>query len=236
MSTRQSATRPVLGRRRFAMAGGVAAALLALGSVPRHLLAAGAGHAATVAALRRGVQGETGAHRRYVLFGRLAKEDGYRGLAYLYTALASSELIHAQHYDRVLAKLGVPPAEVDPVEVPTGSAKDNLIYAAEREFKSIEETYPALLAEVETEGYADAVSAVRYAWASHQQHLEIITKIRRWSPSFFETVARRIDEGTDRYYVCQVCGATVTAQPTSACPVCDQPAAAYKLIPPDRFY
>lgn len=169
-------------------------------------------------------------------FGQLARDDGYKGLAYLYTALATSELIHAQNYNRVLSTLGELPVQPEVEKVPTGSAKENLIYAAERELNSIEKTYPKLLRLVEPEGHQDAVSVVGYSWASHKQHLDIIEKIRRWSPSFFESVARKIDEGTDRYYVCQVCGSMVTEIPSGACPVCAEASSNYRLIAPDRFF
>ena len=143
-----------LSRRQFVMAASVIGGLLSLGIRPSHLAAALATYPATIVALKKGVIAETNAHRRYVLFGRLAKADGYKGLAYLYTALATSELIHAQNYNKVLATLGELPFEPDIPEVPVGTTKENLIYAAEREVNSIENTYPDLLRLVEGEGGA----------------------------------------------------------------------------------
>ena len=37
----------------------------------------------TVSALQEGYKAEIGAYRRYVLFGRLAREDGYASIAYI---------------------------------------------------------------------------------------------------------------------------------------------------------
>ncbi len=226
---------PGFSRRQFIMAASAMAVLLPFGLRPHRLAVAAIAFAESIAALKKGVAAETTAHRRYVLFGRLAKADGYKGLAYLYTALATSELIHAQNYNRVLATLGELPVEPEVGEVPVGTAKENLIYAAEREVNSIENTYPDLLRLVEAEGHANAISAVRYSWASHKQHRDIIKKIRRWSPSFFETVARKIGENTDRYYICQICGSTVTEAPEDTCPVCKEPPGVYRLIAPDRL-
>ena len=224
-----------LERRRFVL---VAGALGLLGSiaVPYCPAAFAADFAHSIASLKKGVATETAAHRRYVAFGRHAKRDGYNGLAYLYTALATSELIHAQNYTRVLATLGELVDEPEAAEIPLGTAKENLIYAADRELNSIEKTYPALLKAVDAEGHSDAIAVIQYSWASHKQHLDIIEKIRRWSPSFFESVAKKIDEKTDRYYVCQVCGSTVTAIPEDACPVCKEATSKYRIIPHDRFF
>lgn len=225
-----------LGRRHFVHVAGTLG-LLGLIEMPFCRMAeAKDEYVNSIAALKKGVAAETAAHRRYVEFGQHAKHEGYRGLAYLYTALATSELIHAQNYTRVLATLGELIGEREAATIPVGTAKENLIYAAERELNSIEKTYPDLLQAVEAESHADAIAVVQYSWASHKQHLDIIEKIQRWSPSFFESVARKIDEKTDRYFVCQVCGSTVTEIPEDACPICKEPASKYRLIPHDRFF
>ncbi len=222
-------------RRRFLHTGSAFALVGAL-EIPFGLLARAAGYAESIAALKKGVSTETNAHRRYVAFGRHSKNEGYKGLAYLYTALATSELIHAQNYIRVLATLGELVSEQEAGKIPVRTAKENLIYAAERELISIEKTYPELLQAVDGEGHSDTITVIQYSWTSHKQHLEIIEKIQRWSPSFFESVARKIDEKTDRYFVCQVCGSTVTKMPDDACPVCKESSSKYRLIPHDSFF
>jgi rubrerythrin len=196
---------------------------------------ASAGYQETIVALKEGYQAETNAHRRYVLFGRLARESGYKGIAYLYTSLATSEKIHADNYRRVLNAMGTSVVEPPKKEIPIGSTKENLIYAAERELNSINNAYPAILDRIGSEGHTEAINAVEYSWSSHKQHLDIINKIRRWSPSFFETVARKIDEKTDRYFVCEICGSTVTETPKDVCPICQEAATSYRLVSPEEF-
>lgn len=223
-------------RRRFLLLAGTLGLSAAIDIPFCRLAAAAQPYVNSIAALRKGVATETAAHRRYVAFGRHAKRDGYQGLAYLYTALATSELIHSQNYTRVLATLGQLIDETETPEIPLGTAQENLIHAAESELNSIENTYPGLLQAVAAERHADSIATVEYSWASHKQHLDIIERIRRWSPSFFESVARTIDEKTDRYFVCQICGSTVTEIPGDACPVCKEPSSKYRLIPHDRFF
>lgn len=190
----------------------------------------------TTSALMQGYKAETQAYHRYVQFGRLARDNGYSGIAYLYTSLASSEKIHAKNYKRILDSLDFSLQEPKVQDIPIGDTKENLIYAAERELNSINNTYPAILEQVKQEGNNEAIKAVEYSWSSHKQHLDIINKIRKWSPSFFETVARKIDEKTDRYYVCEICGSTVTEIPKEACPVCNESASSYRLISPEDFF
>lgn len=117
-------------------------------------------------------------------------------------------------------------------EVKPGPTRENLLRGAKGEIHSVDTFYPGLLEQLAPEGFEDAITAVRWAWESEKQHSDKMQQILRWSPMFFEKVARTIDEKTDRYFVCQICGATVNAAPANACSVCRQPATQYRLIEP----
>lgn len=203
------------------------AAARATGATPRD--------AASIQALKEAAATEWRAHRRYVAYARRAKLDGYDGIAYLFTALAISELIHAQNYNRLLAMSGEEILEMESTQVPVTTTKDNVIDAANKELNSIENVYPDILQHVTAAGSEEAVLTVRYAWESHSQHLDIINKIRQWSPTHFEIVARRIDKTTERYFICQICGSTVKKIPQTTCPICANPARYYRPIDPDLF-
>lgn len=207
-----------------------------LSLIPVRRVSAASSYPKTRAALKEGITAEMRAHHRYLVYGALAKREGYQGIAYLYTALAVSELTHAQNYAEVLAELGGSRYEPKVPEPPIASTKENLIHSAESELKSIGETYPALMSQVRAEGLDHAVLAIEYSWKSHQQHLDIINKIRRWSPTMFETVARRIDKRANRYFVCEVCGSTTIELPEVSCQVCGVESARYQQISPDRFF
>jgi rubrerythrin len=186
----------------------------------------------TAAAMREAHDAEMAVYYRYIEFGRCAQREGYRGVAYLFTAFASAELIHAKNFGRVLSRLG---SDVEPVakpQVDAGRTRDNLIAAAEVEATSVDEYYPELLERIRAEGHRDAMEAVRWAWATEKQHREDIRQIQRWSPTFFEQVAKRIDDKTGQYYVCQACGNTVHKVPARSCPVCNGGSSHFKLIEP----
>jgi len=118
------------------------------------------------------------------------------------------------------------------VLISTSGRSANLLRAAEGEMHSIDAFYPRLLAQIKPEGVEEAIAAVGYAWGSEQQHRDRIKQILRWAPSFFETVARTIDQKTGRYYVCQVCGSTVNTVPAGACPICKSASTNYRGIEP----
>jgi rubrerythrin len=144
-------------------------------------------------------------------------------------------LIHAQKYNRVLATLGQKreePAEVLPV---VGTTQENVITAIEAEIATIDRIYPELLANVQKEELAIAVQNVKYSWASHVQHRDTLDKIRRYSPDYFETVARRIDERSERYYVCQICGSVQPEVPEDHCPICEREPSHFNYVDPEML-
>lgn len=207
----------------------LAAALLLL-APPR--LARAASYPATIAAMQTAHEAEMQVYYRYTEFSRHAAQEGYRGIAYLFTAFAAAELIHAGNFARILARLNV---EVPPVPRPAlkpGTTRDNLIAAAESEMASIDSLYPGLLERIRAEDHADAMSTVRYAWATEKQHRDKIAQIQRWSPSFFEQVAKHIDAKTGQYFICQLCGCTLNKLPAQTCPVCANAAKHFRRIEP----
>jgi rubrerythrin len=219
------------GRRRFVERG---LALLGVCAIaPLRRSEAAATYPATTAAMQEAHAAETRVSQQYVAFGRKALAEGYKGVAYLFTAFASSEQVHAANFGKVLAQLGAaPPRTQAPYEGPVGTTRENLIAAAKGEAHSIEDMYPRMLERIRAEGHPDAMRYVEFAWASERQHHDRIRQIRRYSPTMFELVAKHIDAKTGTYFVCQACGSTLVAVPASSCPVCRAPAASYRRVEP----
>ena len=186
----------------------------------------------TVAAMREAQVAEMGVYYRYTDFARKAQQDDYRGIAYLFAAFAAAEFVHAGNFGRIQAGLGV---EVPPIAKPVftvGSTRDNLMAAADGEIRSVDDYYPRLLEQIRPEGHADAMASVNYAWETEKRHRDKIRQVQRWSPSFFEQVAKAIDSKTGQYYVCQLCGCTLNQVPAKACPVCKNLPRHYRHIEP----
>jgi rubrerythrin len=186
----------------------------------------------TIDAMRSAQETEIGVYYRYTEFSRKAREEGYQGIAYLFVAFGAAEFIHAGNFGRILSRLDV---EVPPIPKPpfkVGDTRENLIVAANGEAHSVDNFYPKLLERITPEGHQDAMAAVRYAWETEKRHRDKIRQIQRWSPTFFDQVARHIDSKTGTYYVCQVCGNTVNAVPKSQCPICSSASTHFRRIEP----
>jgi rubrerythrin len=231
MRQRRSAcdAEPSAARRRWLRC---ACAVAAWPCVAAHRGAWAQNYTATIAAMREARESEMAVYYRYTEFARQAQQEGYRGIAYLFVAFGSAEMIHATNFGRILARLNV---EVQPVAKPrvsVGSTRDNLLAAAEIEARSVDEYYPKLLERIRPEGHQDAMDAVQFAWGTEKQHREKMRQIQRWSPAFFDQVAKHIDKKTGQYFVCQICGNTVNVVPEGSCPVCKNPSSHFRLIDP----
>jgi len=216
-------------RRRCLEASLLFTAGLAIGTARR---ARAQAYPVTIAAMRTAQESEMAVYYRYTEYARKAQQEGYRGIAYLFVAFASAEMIHATNFGRILARLN---AEVLPIAKPAvtvGSTRDNLLTAAAMEAQSVDEQYPKLLERIQAEGFEDALNAVRFAWGTERQHRDKIRQIQRWSPTFFDQVAKQIDKKTGQYFVCQICGNTLNQVPEGTCPVCSNASRHFRLIDP----
>jgi len=217
-------------RRHFMSA---ALALLAAEfALNRGVATAAPARAQTIVAMHAARERETEVYYRYTEFGRKAAQDGYRGIAYLFAAFAASEMIHATNFGKILSRLNVEVAPIAKPPLRVGSTRENLISAVDDEMDSIDAFYPKLLEQLKPEGFDDAMATVQYAWASEKQHRDKIRQLQRWSDTFFNQVARHIDEKTGQYFVCQICGSTVNVIPADACPICRNPPTHYRRIEP----
>ena len=72
-----------------------------------------------------------------------------------------------------------------------------------------------------------------YAWKSHQQHIQEITKVRKYSKIFFSLVAKEIEGMKFDFHVCEICGSTLDEAPEAPCGICNYPKSHYdKVIRP----
>jgi rubrerythrin len=165
-------------------------------------------------------------------FTKQAKTDGYPGIAYLFTALATAELIHAQNSEKLLARLGVEATARAERQIQVGKTQQNLIRAAADEINSVEMFYPSLLKELKPEGFQDAIKTTTWAWETEKQHLGILKSIQRWTPNHFEAVAKKIENETGQYFVCQICGGTEVKLPKGKCSICQFPSDNVRKIEP----
>ena len=186
----------------------------------------------TISVLKSAYASEKLAYLHYVGYSRKAVEEKYSNIAYLFTAFAVSEKIHAENYKRILtslsAGLGEPESEILILDT-----KPNLLNAAEGELKKIKKIYPDFLARLKKESHDQAVINCMYSWKSHRQHRRKINEIRKYSKQFFGAVAKKIEGMKFDFHVCEICGSTIDEVPETPCDICNHPILHYhKVIRP----
>ena len=202
---------------------------IASGSSKKNEPETGDGFPITAAVLKAAYDEEKMAHENYVCYSQKAIEEKYPNIAYLFTAFAVSEKIHAQNYKRILATMKIGPAEPE-IEVFLRDTKTNLIRATEGELKKIKKTYPDFLAKLKEESHDQAVINCMYSWKSHKQHKRKIGEIRKYSEYFFGHVAKKIEGLKLDFHVCNICGATIDEAPKTPCDICNMPDLHYREV------
>ncbi len=184
----------------------------------------------TIAALQRSYEQEVGAHRSYVAFSKKAKKENYPNISYLFTAFATSELIHSRIFRELLIELNAGVEKIPGGKIRIAPTKANLKKAANHEIDLIEKFYPESMRIIRREKNQAALTICRYSWESHLQHHDKIHKINKWTNRFFNTVAGIIEKETTLYYVCFQCGSTLAGIPGKTCPICYESSKHYKMI------
>ena len=150
--------------------------------------------------------GESQANRKYLAWAKKAEQEGFKQIAKLFKAVAEAETIHAHNHLKQMGGIK--------------STKENLEAAMAGEVFEFQKMYPKMIQEAEAEGDKNAVRTFTYANEVEKVHAELYKKA-------LADLGKNADAD---YYVCSVCGHTVTNDPPDECPVCKSKKQAYKKV------
>jgi rubrerythrin len=218
------------GRRRIlgaAVAGTAVASAMWFGRV---LAETAAAYSKTRQALHNRYIDEVHAHQKYTAYAQKAVADGYPNVGQLFIALAHSEAIHARNFKRLLGELGAKVPMVSRIEIPLTGTKQNILHATAVEKDEIDREYPAILERIRPENHTETINFITYAWKAEKQHRKLLGKMQSAAKKWFSFLIAHIEGEFVTYYVCQVCGSTLTKLPKNRCPICNQPVSNYRAI------
>jgi rubrerythrin len=159
--------------------------------------------------LQEAFGGESKANRRYTFFAEKAEKDGYPQVARLFRAVAEAETVHARNHLNAMDAIG--------------STKDNLLAASIGEHQEFTGMYPAFIDKADEERNERARRT--FDWAN---------KVEKIHHGYYEAALKDVKEGKKpadaTYYVCQVCGNTVTGTAPDKCPICGSSSKAFKKM------
>lgn len=196
---------------------GLLATLAAPGAVRAQDLKVGT----TLENLMAAYNGESNASAHYAIFAKQAETEGYLKAAQLFRAASAAEKIHAAAHAEAIKKAGgTAKATIDSVKA--GTTKENLEAALKGETYEKTVMYPKFLEKARKDGNKDAIQSMTYAKAAEEEHAK-----------FYRAALDNLDAyktAGQGWFVCRVCGFTVTKVDFSKCPVCFHPKDQYKLI------
>ncbi len=146
--------------------------------------------------LKEAFAGESQANRKYLAFAKQAEKEGLYQVAKLFRAVAEAETVHAHAHLRILGGIR--------------STEENLKEAIEGETYEFKSMYPTMIEEAKAEGNKDAERSFYYANEVEKVHAELYKKALE--------LMEKLEESD--YYVCSVCGYTVSKEAPDKCPVC----------------
>ena len=143
--------------------------------------------------------GESQANRKYLFFAEKADKEGQPQIARLFRAAAEAETVHAHNH--LNAMEGV------------GTTKDNIMAAAIGEHYEFTRMYPPFIEDAGEEGNKKA-----------KRSFELANDVEQVHHKLFEAAQKALNEGKkqkeESFYVCQVCGNTITGNVPDVCPIC----------------
>ena len=163
--------------------------------------------------LRSAYGGESMAHMRYLIWGEDAEKKGLPNIGRLFKAVANAEWVHAKNHFNVLKD------EVGDSGVSAGAVfgntdvVNNLQGAINGELHEVNQMYPVYLETAKFQAEKDAERSFHYALEAEKIHAQLFKNAQ-------EKAKQGQDIGTDKIYVCPVCGYTEIGDNVTQCPVC----------------
>ena len=170
--------------------------------------------------LNTAYQGESNASNRYAKFADQAVKDGYPEVAKLFRATSASEAIHRNNHKKAILEMGgkVEQFELKPVKMETTAATLQEVIRGETNEKDT--MYPGFMAVAKREDARSAMRTFWFAMETEKAHARL-----------YKTALDKLSKKEPvNYYVCNICGMTVTELPKEKCPVCSGSVDAYKKI------
>ncbi len=174
----------------------------------------------TLKNLNTAFQGESNAANRYIKFAEKADADGNPQVAKLFRAASAAEAIHRDTHKAAITTLGGSVTSFQLDAVAPGTTPENLSAAIKGESYERDTMYPQFLAVAKVDDATAAIRTMEFALAAEKEHAAL-----------YQNALDNFGKNAKAdYYVCQICGMTVTELPAKKCRSCRQSRDKYTLV------
>lgn len=157
--------------------------------------------------------GESMAHMRYLIWGDIAKKEGFPNVGRLFEAIAYAERVHAGNHFRVLGDQSGDATVTAGGAFGVGKTADNLQGAINGELHEVNQMYPVYLNTAQFQKESGAERSFHFALEAEKIHAKLFQQA-------LDAVRAGKDMELKHIYICPVCGYTVLDNPPEKCPVC----------------
>ena len=163
---------------------------------------------------------EVNAKYRYIAFAKQADLEGYPAVARLFRACAVAEQVHADQHVHAIAWIGGE-ARGSLQRISIGTTEENLAASLANEVEEANALYPAMIRRARADHQSMAVRSANFALAAEREHAILMA----------EALASLVPHAAPGpFYVCPVCGKTVTSLGFKKCPNCFTPAKRFRQV------
>ena len=177
-------------------------------------------NAMTADFLRSAYGGESMAHMRYLLWGDIARKEGFPNNGKLFEAISYAERIHATNHFREIGGSSADATVAAGGMFGVGKTAENLQGAINGELHEVEHMYPVYLNSAKFQQEAGAERSFHFALEAEKIHAELYQKAQN-------AAKENKDMDLKAVYICPYCGHTILDDAPENCPVCGAKKALY---------
>jgi rubrerythrin len=175
--------------------------------------------------LLKSFAGESQANKRYTLFAKQARKDGYEQIAAFFEETAVEESRHATEFFRLLEGGNVEITAIYPAGK-VGTTAENLLAAASGEQEEWEVLYSSFVKVAEEEGFPEIARKFRLIGTVEKRH-----EGRYWKLLKNVEAKAVFQRGETRKWHCRECGYVHEgANAPDVCPLCSNQQYFYELL------
>jgi len=178
-------------------------------------------NAMTADFLRSAYGGESMAHMRYLIWGKMATEEGFPNIGKLLEAIAYAEQVHASNHFKEIGGTTADATVVAGAVFGPGKTVDNLQGAINGELHEVEQMYPVYLNAAEFQNESGAKRSFHFALEAEKIHADLFSQAQN-------SAREGKDMELESVYICPICGHTVLNDAPDKCPVCGAKKEMYK--------
>ena len=163
--------------------------------------------------LRSAYGGESMAHMRYLLWGDIARKEGFPNIGKLFEAISYAERIHATNHFREVGGSCSDATVAAGGMFGVGKTVDNLQGAINGELHEIEQMYPVYLNSAKFQQEVGAERSFHFALEAEKIHADLYQKAQNGAKE-------NKDMNLKSVHICPICGHTALDEAPETCPVC----------------